>query len=91
MAQKVCSQAGRFTMPALESIYHRLLEIDEAAKTSRVPLDLALDTLIVEMNLIPIIRKILLILVSSKKPTCAIRGMLIIGPIKVYLNSLNNS
>ena len=50
VAQKVCSQAGRFTMPALESIYHRLLEIDEAAKTSRVPLDLALDTLIVEMN-----------------------------------------
>jgi len=48
VAQKVCSQAGRFSMPALESIYHKLLEIDEGAKTSRVPLDLALDTLIVE-------------------------------------------
>jgi DNA polymerase-3 subunit delta len=50
VAQKVCSQAGRFSMPTLESIYHKLLEIDEAAKTSQVPLDLALDTLIVEMN-----------------------------------------
>ena len=49
VAQKVCSQAGRFSMPALESIYHKLLEIDEGAKTSQVPLDLALDTLIVEL------------------------------------------
>jgi DNA polymerase-3 subunit delta len=49
LAQKVCHQAGRFSMPALESIYHKLLEIDEGAKTSRVPLDLALDTLIVEL------------------------------------------
>jgi DNA polymerase III subunit delta len=49
VAQKVCNQAGRFTMPALESIYHKLLEIDEAAKTSRVPLDLALDMLILEL------------------------------------------
>jgi DNA polymerase III subunit delta len=47
VAQKVCNQAGRFSMTALESIYHKLLEIDEAAKTSQVPLDLALDTLIV--------------------------------------------
>jgi DNA polymerase-3 subunit delta len=50
VAQKVCSQAGRFSMPALESIYHKLLEIDERAKTSQVPLDLALDTLIVELT-----------------------------------------
>jgi DNA polymerase-3 subunit delta len=49
VAQKVCNQAGRFSMPALESIYHKLLEIDEGAKTSQVPLDLALDTLIVEL------------------------------------------
>jgi len=41
------NQAGRFSMTALESIYHKLLEIDEGAKTSQVPLDLALDTLIV--------------------------------------------
>ena len=50
VAQKVCSQAGRFSMPTLESIYHKLLEIDEAAKTSQVPLDLALDTRIVELQ-----------------------------------------
>jgi DNA polymerase III subunit delta len=49
VAQKVCNQAGRFSMPALESIYHKLLEIDEGAKTSQVPLDLALDTLIVQL------------------------------------------
>jgi DNA polymerase-3 subunit delta len=50
VAQKVCNQAGRFSMAALESIYHKLLEIDAAAKKSRVPLDLALDTLIVELS-----------------------------------------
>jgi DNA polymerase-3 subunit delta len=49
VAQKVCSQAGRFSLSTLESIYHRLLEIDEGAKTSQVPLDLALDTFIVEL------------------------------------------
>ena len=49
VAQKVCNQAGRFSMTALESIYHKLLEIDEGAKTSQVPLDLALDTLIVAL------------------------------------------
>jgi DNA polymerase III subunit delta len=49
LAQKVCNQAGHFSMSALESIYHKLLEIDEGAKTSQVPLDLALDTLIVEL------------------------------------------
>ena len=50
VAQKVCNQARHFPMPTLESIYHKLLEIDEAAKTSRVPLDLALDMLIVELS-----------------------------------------
>jgi DNA polymerase-3 subunit delta len=49
VAQKVCNQARRFSMPALESIYHKLLEIDEGAKTSQVPLDLALDTFIVQL------------------------------------------
>ncbi len=50
VVQKVCNQARHFSMPTLESIYHKLLEIDEGAKTSRVPLDLALDTLIVELS-----------------------------------------
>ena len=50
VVQKVCNQAGRFSMLALESIYHKLLEIDEGAKTSQVPLELALDMLIVELQ-----------------------------------------
>ena len=37
-AQKAFEQARRYSMPALEKIYHRLLEIDEAAKTGRMPL-----------------------------------------------------
>ncbi len=36
-------------MEALEGIYHRLLKIDEQVKTSQVTLDLALDTLVVEL------------------------------------------
>lgn len=47
VAKKVSNQAGRFSLPVLEDIYHRLLEIDEQAKTSQMPLDLALDMLIV--------------------------------------------
>ncbi len=50
VAGKVCTQAGRFSLAELESIYHKLLEIDEGAKTSQVPLDLALDTLVVELT-----------------------------------------
>jgi DNA polymerase III delta subunit len=50
VAEKVFGQAKRFTLPALENIYHKLLEIDEDAKTSRVTLDLALDMLIVELT-----------------------------------------
>ena len=50
VAQKVSNQAKRFSMPTLESIYHKLLEIDERAKTSQVTLDLALDMLVVELT-----------------------------------------
>ena len=50
VAEKVFGQAKRFTLPALENIYHKLLEIDEAAKTSQVTLDLALDMLVVELT-----------------------------------------
>jgi DNA polymerase-3 subunit delta len=49
VAEKVFGQARRFTLPALEKIHHRLLEIDEAAKTGQVALDLALETLVVEL------------------------------------------
>jgi DNA polymerase-3 subunit delta len=49
VAEKTSGQASRFTMEALESIYHHLLSIDERVKTSQITLDLALDTLIVEL------------------------------------------
>ena len=49
VAQKVYAQARQFSMSALESIYHKLLRIDEGAKTGQVPLDLALDMLVVEL------------------------------------------
>jgi len=49
VAGKVTEQARRFSLSALEAVYHKLLEMDEGAKTSQVPLDLALDTLIVEL------------------------------------------
>jgi DNA polymerase-3 subunit delta len=49
VAEKVFSQAKRFSLPALEKIYHQLLEIDEAAKKSQVTLDLAMETLVVEL------------------------------------------
>ncbi|HEY5156417.1 MAG TPA: DNA polymerase III subunit delta, partial [Anaerolineales bacterium] len=50
VAQKVTNQAKRFSMPVLETIYHKLLEIDAGAKTSQVTLEVALDTLIVELT-----------------------------------------
>jgi len=49
VAQKVYDQARQFSMSALEAVYHRLLAIDEEAKTGQVPLDLALDMLVVEL------------------------------------------
>jgi DNA polymerase-3 subunit delta len=50
VAEKVYGQAKRFTLPALETIYHKLIDMDEAAKTSQVTLDLALDMFVVEMT-----------------------------------------
>ena len=50
VAGKVTVQARRFSMAVLESIYHKLLEIDEGAKTGQVPLEVALDTLIVGLT-----------------------------------------
>ena len=50
VAEKAWNQARKFSMESLTSIYHRLLAMDEAAKTGVMPLDLALDTLIVELT-----------------------------------------
>jgi DNA polymerase-3 subunit delta len=49
VAEKTTGQANRFTMEALEDIYRHLLVIDERVKTSQITLDLALDTLIMEL------------------------------------------
>lgn len=49
-AKNVYFQAKQFSQEALEAIYHRLLAIDEGAKTSDVPLDLAMDMLVVELT-----------------------------------------
>jgi hypothetical protein len=37
-------------MPALETIYRKLLEIDEGIKTGQFSLELALDMLVVELT-----------------------------------------
>lgn len=50
VAEKVFDQARRFSLPALERIYHKLLEIDEGAKTSKVPLPVAMEMLVTELT-----------------------------------------
>ena len=50
VAEKTTGQAGRFSVEFLEHIYHKMLSIDEGVKTGQVTLDLALDTLVVELT-----------------------------------------
>jgi DNA polymerase-3 subunit delta len=50
VAEKTTQQAARFSIDSLESIYHRLLNIDEGVKTGQITLDLAMDTLVVELT-----------------------------------------
>ena len=50
VAEKAAQQASRFSIESLEAIYHQLLMIDERVKTSQVTLDLAMDTLVVELT-----------------------------------------
>jgi len=50
VAEKTTQQAARFSIESLEAIYHRLLKIDEGVKTSQVTLELAMDTLVVELT-----------------------------------------
>ncbi|NWG06035.1 MAG: DNA polymerase III subunit delta [Chloroflexi bacterium] len=49
VAEKTAQQAVRFSMESLESIYRKLLRIDEGVKTSQLTLELAMDTLVVEL------------------------------------------
>lgn len=48
-AQKLLEQTRRFSMEQLEAIHHHLLQIDLDAKTSVVPMDIALDTFIARL------------------------------------------
>jgi len=50
VAEKTTGQAARYSIESLESIYRKLLKIDEGVKTSQLTLDLALDTLVVELT-----------------------------------------
>ncbi|HSL45789.1 MAG TPA: DNA polymerase III subunit delta [Anaerolineales bacterium] len=50
VAEKAAQQAGRFSIESLEYIYRKLLTIDEGVKTSQMTLDLAMDTLVVELT-----------------------------------------
>jgi DNA polymerase-3 subunit delta len=50
VAEKTTQQAARFSIESLETIYRKLLTIDEGVKTSQVTLDLAMDTLVVELT-----------------------------------------
>jgi DNA polymerase-3 subunit delta len=49
VAEKSFKQARAFTMETLSAVYHRLLAMDEAAKTGGMPLDASLDMLIMEL------------------------------------------
>jgi DNA polymerase III delta subunit len=53
VAGKVSRQARQFSLPTLEVIYHRLLEIDLAIKTSQMTGELALDTLLASLAFTP--------------------------------------
>lgn len=50
VAQKLAAQARGFAVPALEDIYRRLRDIDEEAKTGRVELEVAMESMVFEMG-----------------------------------------
>ena len=50
VAGKIISQAHGYTLMVLEQIYHELLARDEIMKTSQMPSELVLETLVVELG-----------------------------------------
>jgi DNA polymerase-3 subunit delta len=50
VAGKLVTQVRHFSLASLESIYRRLLDVDESIKTGEVPADLALETLITALT-----------------------------------------
>ena len=49
VVDKLWEQARRFSMPRLEQVYHRLLEMDLEMKTKQTPAELLLDLFVSEM------------------------------------------
>jgi DNA polymerase-3 subunit delta len=49
-AKLAAEHARRYSMEALEAIYHRLLAVDTAIKSGQMPGDLALETLVIELT-----------------------------------------
>ena len=45
-AEKLAVQARRFSIETLETIYERLLELDEQIKTGKIDADLAMETFV---------------------------------------------
>jgi DNA polymerase-3 subunit delta len=50
VAKKIVPQCRNFDLPALETIYDKLLEIDESIKTGMVEVEVAMDSLIVSLT-----------------------------------------
>jgi DNA polymerase-3 subunit delta len=50
VAEKVGAQARNFSLHALEDIYHQLLDLDLASKSSSTSLDTSLDTLVASLS-----------------------------------------
>ncbi len=51
VAEKIARQSQNFTLPALEAIYHKLLEVDEKYKTGQLEGPAALDLLVGDLSL----------------------------------------
>lgn len=50
VVRKLMGQVRNFSLPQLEAIYHKLLEIDEGIKTGKTEGDVALDTLVAALS-----------------------------------------
>lgn len=51
IVQKLMGQVRNFSIVSLEKIYEELLDVDEAIKTGKIPIEVALDTLITSLSL----------------------------------------
>ena len=49
-ARLAMEQAHHYSLATLEAIYHRLVELDEAIKTSQIPGELALEVLLIRLT-----------------------------------------